>query len=419
MLVIPTSLEKNYIAYLTSMKCSGTDIYHYKKWLRYYLDFCDRYRHPVQKNDTLPHFIDKLTSKHVSDIQKKQAQIAISHYYNMLKTKTENTLSQEKNKEEWNTCIQKLKNLIAVKHYSPRTFTSYQGHIRKFQHFLKNKEPQTITSVDAKRFLTHLAVEKKVSASSQNLAFNALLFLYRHILKTDFSGLSTVPRAKKTHKLPSVLSKSEVRALIDLIPKSHWLFFSIMYGCGLRLSETITLRLHNVNTDELTLTVQSGKGDKARMLPLPHVLKADIHDHIATLCELHKQDIEAGIGGVPLPNSLALKYKNAGKELAWQWFFPAKTLFYDSKDRVYRRYHVHETSVQKAIRGAALKSDIPKRISAHTLRHSFATHLLQANYDIRTIQELMGHRDVRTTMIYTHTIQSLSIKDARSPLDID
>jgi len=196
------------------------------------------------------------------------------------------------------------------------------------------------------------------------------------------------------------------------------LIVKLIYGCGLRLSECMKLRINNFNFDHGILTVHDGKGKKYRTVPLPKTIESDLKAHLNNVISLHQQDLEENYGGAFMPGILEKKYKNAGKELIWQWFFPAKTLTYVINDSEYRRYHLHETHVQKAIKRAVKKSNIIKRASAHSFRHSFASHLLQANFDIRTIQELLGHSDVRTTMIYTHTVPSKTIKDSKSPLDL-
>ena len=275
-----------------------------------------------------------------------------------------------------------------------------------------------MTSLDVKEFLTSLAVEKKVSASSQNQAFNALLFFFRHVLKKEFGKIDGVVRAKQRPYIPVVLSRDEVNRVIQNLYYPYNLVVKLLYGCGLRLSECMNLRIHNFNFDYLVLTVHDGKGKKDRTVPLPKTILEELKNHLDHVIGLHEKDIRAGFSGVFLPGNLDVKYPGAAKELIWHWFFPAKELTFLSQANEYRRYHLHETHVQKAIKRAVKKSKLIKRASAYTFRHSFASHLLQANYDIRTIQELLGHSDVRTTMIYTHTIQSRTLKEMKSPLDL-
>ena len=274
-----------------------------------------------------------------------------------------------------------------------------------------------LSASDVKDFLTFLAVKRKVSASSQNQAFNALLFLFRHVLKKEFGEIKDVPRAKRKPYIPVVLSRDEIDRIISNLTSPFDLIVNLLYGCGLRLFECMSLRVGCFNFDTGILTVHDGKGKKDRTVPLPETLIPELKDHLETVIALHQKDLASEYAGSFLPDLLGKKYKNAAKELVWQWFFPAKTLTFVPDENVFRRYHLHETHLQKKIKKAVNKAKIPKRASAHTFRHSFASHLLQANYDIRTIQELLGHSDVRTTMIYTHTIKSQTKKEAKSPLD--
>ncbi len=306
---------------------------------------------------------------------------------------------------------------IKIRHYSPKTLKAYKAWLSQFQNFTRSKDPQLLCSADVKQFLTFLAVERTVSASSQNQAFNALLFIFRHILKTEFGEIKDVPRAKRRPYIPVVLSRQEVDAIIDNLLPPYELVVKLLYGCGLRLFESLNLRINCFNFDNLILTIHDGKGKKDRTVPLPEKIVPDLKKHLASVISLHEKDLASGYAGAFMFDRLEKKYKNIAKDLAWQWFFPAKTLTFVPDTREQRRYHLHETHVQKAIKRAVKKAKILKPASAHTFRHSFASHLLQANYDIRTIQELLGHSDVKTTMIYTHTIQSQTIKDAKSPLD--
>ncbi|KAA0244395.1 MAG: integron integrase [Candidatus Brocadia sp. AMX2] len=306
---------------------------------------------------------------------------------------------------------------MKVRHYSPKTLRSYSTWVRKFQAFRKSKKPSDLNPSDVKDFIRFLAVQCRVSASSQNQAFNALLFLYRRVLKTDFGDQSDNVMARRTRYMPVVLSREEVDLVIGNLKYPYDLVVSLLYGRGLRLFECMKLRLHNFNLDAGILTVHDGKGKKDRIVPLPRSIVPQIKNHITYVTELHQKDLDAGYTGAFVEGLLKKKYKNIGKDLIWQWFFPAKTLTLVPDEGKYRRYHLHETHVNKAIRRAVRKAKILKRVPSHTFRHSFATHLLQANYDIRTIQEMLGHSDVRTTMIYTHTIKSQTVKEVKSPLD--
>jgi len=289
--------------------------------------------------------------------------------------------------------------------------------VRKLQTFTKSKSPDLLTTEDVKAFLTSLAVRHSVSASTQNQAFNALLFFFRHVLQKDFGKIDGVVRAKRSKYIPVVLSRQEVDRIIKMLDPPHDLVVKILYGCGLRLFECLGLRVQALNLDAGVLTVHDGKGGKDRTVPMPQTIMPELLQHLDRLRELHRQDLQAGFAGVFLVNALEKKYVNAAKEFAWQWLFPAPEMTVVAATGEKRRYHLHERSVQKAISKAVREAQITKRASAHTFRHSFASHLLQNNYDIRTIQELLGHSDVRTTMIYTHTVPSRTIKEAKSPLD--
>jgi integron integrase len=317
----------------------------------------------------------------------------------------------------WKAAYDTLNDEIKVRHYSPKTLKTYSMWIKKFQAFVNSKDTRSLSSADVKEFLTFLAVKKRVSASTQNQAFNALLFFYRHVIKKDFGKHKDIVRAKKKPYIPIVLSREEVDAVIENLRYPYDLVVKLLYGCGLRLFECLNLRINNFNFDAGVLTIHDGKGKKDRTVPLPEKIMPELKVHLDRVKKLHQKDINSGYAGAFMFGLLEKKYKNCAKDLIWQWFFPAKRLTYIPGTKECRRYHLHESHVQKAIKDAARNAQITKRVSAHTFRHSFATHLLQANYDIRTIQELLGHSDVRTTMIYTHTIKSRTLKEAKSPLD--
>jgi integron integrase len=270
---------------------------------------------------------------------------------------------------------------------------------------------------DVKKFLNYLAVEKQVPASSQNQAFNGLLFLYRYVLGKEFGAAEGVVRAKQRQNIPVVLSRDEVDRIIWHLPPPYDLVVQLLYGCGLRLFESLKMRVQDFNFSTGLLTVHDGKGKKDRSVPMPIVLFKQMKEQIERVAELNQKDCAAGYAGVFLEGSLDKKYKSAAKELPWQWFFPARTLTFVPEDAEHRRYHLHESHVQKAIRKAARKSVVGKRVTAHTFRHTFASHLLAANYDIRTIQKLLGHSNLQTTMIYTHTVPDTTNKQAMSPLN--
>lgn len=428
---IPPDLENRFKTLLEQESFSKQLQIDYQKWLRFYLDFCQKYSFVQSDQNSLDHFIKKLQEKKQTDLQQSQAARAIQLYYKIVAEKeqikdvadnpkeilSENNEQYKTIRADWSSVYKDLSAEISLRHYSPKTLRAYTGWVRQFQAFVKSKDSRLLTGSEARDFLTFLAEKKKVSASSQNQAFNALLFLYKHILKNEFGELEGVVRAKRKPYIPVVLSREEIDKVIDCLKYPYDLVVKVLYGCGLRISEGLKLRVQDFNFDTGILNIHDGKGKKDRSVPLPQTLIPDLKAHLKRVIALHEKDLEFGYSGVFLINQLEKKYKNAAKELVWQWFFPAKTLTYVTETNEYKRYHLHETHVQKAIKRAVKKASIPKRASAHTFRHSFASHLLQANYDIRTIQELLGHSDVRTTMIYTHTIKSQTKKEAKSPLD--
>lgn len=316
----------------------------------------------------------------------------------------------------WDKIIDDLAAEIKTRHYSRKTLKTYGDWSRKFQGFLRNKAPVELSAADVKAYLTYLAVNCKVSASTQNQAFNALLFLYRHILRKDFGEHKDIPRAKRSNYIPVVLSRQEIDAVLKHLRHPYDLLIKLLYGCGLRLFEGVKLRVKDFNFDSGVLTVR-GKGNKSRAVPIPQKIVPELQKQLDVVRKIHDGDCAAGSAGVFMEDQLEKKYPNAAKEFIWQWFFPQEslTLIEDSEER--RRYHLHETHVQEALYEAVRRAKLTKRVTSHTFRHSFATHLLQANYDIRTIQEMLGHADVRTTMIYTHCVPSKTEKERKSPLD--
>ena len=316
----------------------------------------------------------------------------------------------------WDAVIDGLADEIKTRHYSRKTLKHYADWGRKFQSYLKNKQPAELTASDVKSYLTYLAVHCKVSSSTQNLAFNALLFLYRHILKKDFGEHKDIPRAKKSTYIPVVLSRQEVDSVLMHLGHPYKLVATLQYGCGLRIFENIKLRVKDFNFDAGVLTVR-GKGNKSRTVPIPQRIVPELQAQLEAVKNLHDEDLKAGFAGVFLEDQLEKKYPKAAKELVWQWFFPQESLTFVAETKEWRRYHLHNSRVQEALFEAVRKAKLTKRVTTHTFRHSFATHLLQAGYDLRTIQTLLGHADIRTTMIYTHCIPSRTIKEAKSPLD--
>ena len=310
-----------------------------------------------------------------------------------------------------------LKTEIRRREYSVRTEQTYCDWLARFIIFHHSKCPTQLNEKDIVEFLQHLAAFRQVAASTQNQALNALVFLYRQVLKRDLTEFDEFTRAQRPKRLPTVLTRMEVTKLIAELKGIHWLMASLMYGTGMRLMECVRLRVQDIDFEYNQIMIRNGKGQKDRVVPLPNKVIIPIQDHLKKTKELHEQDLSEGLGSVFLPNALAKKYPNAPKEWRWQFVFPSARLSADPRNKnVTRRHHLHEASIQKAIKRASARCSITKRVTTHALRHSFATHLLESGYDIRTVQELLGHADVSTTMIYTHVLNKGG-KGVKSPLD--
>ena len=293
---------------------------------------------------------------------------------------------------------------IRAKHYSLRTEDAHVHWIRRFILFHNKRHPVEMGAVEVEAFLSHLAVAGKVAASTQNQALSALLFLYREVLGIELPWLQGVTRAKPSQYLPVVLTTGEVRALFARLDGVDWLMASLLYGAGLRLMECVRLRVKDLDFEMRQITVRDGKGGKDRITMLPERLIEPLVNHLSRVRSIHEEDLAAGFGAVYLPSALERKYPNASREWGWQYVFPARQLSIDPRSGIKRRHHREEQALQRAVKRAVREAGIVKPASCHTLRHSFATHLLQNGYDIRTVQELLGHRDVKTTMIYTHVL---------------
>jgi len=467
MFLIPNEVFTRYCMYIGKRGISAIDQVQYKKWLRYYLDFCDKYPVPAANSDRVRLFCEKLQEKKQSKAQREQAAHAISLYFEMIRhdkaTSLQATVSrnevpetkadspendsdlqiapklqsaqlqqsssrsgssqyteagyQEKSRSpEWDAVLAAMAAEIKVRHYSRKTLKTYANWSRLFQRFLKDKSPQELTTADVKEYMTYLAVKCNVAASTQNQAFNSLLFFFRHGLKREFGELRDVPRAKKSLYIPAVLSRVEIDAILKELSYPYNLVVKVLFGCGLRLFEGLQLRVKDFNFDVNILTVH-GKGKKDRTVPLPESILAELKAQINVISELHDRDIAEGYDGVFLDDAVEAKYPKAPKEFIHQWFFPMKTLTV-AENGERRRYHLHESDLQKALYYAVRRAKIPKKVTSHIFRHSFATHLLQAGYDIRVIQNLLGHSSLKTTMIYTHCVPVRTVKEPKSPLDL-
>jgi integron integrase len=312
--------------------------------------------------------------------------------------------------------LEQVSDVIRLKHYSYKTEKSYVNWIKRYILFHNKRHPREMGGKEIEEFLTHLAVEENVAASTQNQALNAILFLYKEVLKQELDLKVDAVRAKRSRYLPTVLTKEEVLAIINNLSGVYQLVVKLLYGTGLRQTECLQLRVKDLDFPQQQLTIRDTKGMESRVTMLPTSLIEELQFHLQIVKRQHQQDLEKGYGSVYLPFALERKYKNADREWIWQFVFPSDRISQDPRSKVIRRHHLHESGLQKALKQAVKIAGINKRVSCHTFRHSFATHLLQNGYDIRTVQELLGHKDVKTTMIYTHVLNRGG-KGVRSPLD--
>lgn len=312
--------------------------------------------------------------------------------------------------------IERLRIELRARHYSPRTEQAYVLWTRRFVRFHGLRHPTEMGEEEVNQFLTHLAVERQVSPSTQSQALSAIIFLYRNVLGRRLGDLGPLVRARKQRRLPVVLSREEVRAVLGQLTGDTWLMASLMYGSGLRLSECLALRVQYLDLERRTILVRDGKGSKDRSTMLPAGLVAPLEAHLDTVRDLHRRDLAQGFGRVALPDALARKYPVAPSEWAWQWVFPQRRRWRNPKTGEQGRHHCDPSVPQRALRAAVLRAGLTKRATCHTLRHCFATHLLEDGVDVRTLQELLGHADLKTTMLYTHVL-SRGPGGVRSPLD--
>ena len=309
-----------------------------------------------------------------------------------------------------------LRTALRVRHYALRTESTYAQWVRQFLEFHAAVPLAELGDEHVRRFVEHLAVGRNVAATTQNQAFSALLFFYREVLQRELGHLGETVRAKRGRKLPVVMSRQEIKRFLESTDGTTGLMLRLIYGAGLRLMECLRLRVKDVDLDRELVYVRAGKGDKDRSVPLPRSLTAIMHSHRERLRELFARDREDGVPGVFLPHALEVKYPNDGAEFAWQWFFPSKGLLNDPRSGLRRRHHVHKNTIMAAVKSAVRAARIDKAVSCHTLRHSYATHLVEDGIDPRSIQELLGHKSLETTMIYTH-VATPAVRRVHSPLD--
>lgn len=313
--------------------------------------------------------------------------------------------------------LEKVRRKIRLKHYSIRTEEAYTSWIKRYILFHGKRHPEEMGSREIETYLTHLATKRNVAASTQNQAFSALLFLYKEVLEIEIDGKINACRAKKPERVPTVLTVNETLDVLNAMSGSYLIMAQLLYGCGLRAIECLRLRVKDVDFGLNQIVVRNGKGQKDRITVFPDAIKEKLKEQLIHRKALHVSDLAEGFGSVFLPNALAVKYKNADKEWGWQYVFPSSSISVDPRSGVKRRHHLHEKTLNRAISTARKVAGIIKPVTCHTFRHSFATHLLQEGYDIRTVQDLLGHKDVSTTMIYTHVLNRGGLA-VRSPLDI-
>ncbi len=314
--------------------------------------------------------------------------------------------------------LDRLRDAIRSRHYSPRTEEAYVGWVRRFILFHGKRHPSSMGAEEVNAFLTTLAVDQDVAAPTQSQALAAILFLYRHVLREPIPWIDDLVRARHRIRIPVVMTREEVRSIIDATPHpTIKLIFTLLYGGGLRLLECLELRVKDLDLSRREILVRNTKGRRDRITVLPRAAVEPLRAHLERVRELHQLDLDVGWGAVILPTALARKLPSAPRDWQWQWVFPASRRWKNQQTGQEGRHHVHETVLQRAIRNAAREADLNKRVTCHTFRHSFATHLLENGQDIRTVQELLGHRDVTTTEIYTHVLK-VGAKGVRSPADL-
>lgn len=411
---------KNFLKETKQIPREKTKYYEY--WVKQFIYHCQRnFKEKLTSNITL--YLESLKSNaEFKNWQVEQAEEAVTLFAkNILNLQLDSPLSpihqkQDQYDNEWSKLIKETRKLIQLRHYSSSTEKTYIYWIKKFYYFFKDKDPDKLDGKHVKEYLSHLATHDKVSSSTQNQAFNALLFFFRNCLQKNIGDLKNTVRAKVNRKLPVVLTQEEVQKIFSHLSSQHLLMAELLYGSGLRLIECVRLRVNDIDFANNLIIVRSGKGDKDRTTVLPESLQESLKIHLKKIEDIHKKDLSLGYGETSLPNALEKKYPNANKEWCWQWVFVSKNLSIDPRNGKTKRHHVLPLSLQRAVKSAIRKVKIPKNASCHTLRHSFATHLLESGYNIRTIQELLGHKNVNTTMIYTHVIRK-KYSDVTSPLD--
>ncbi len=392
-------------------------------WVSRFLAFSQKHDYKATEylESAVLEFLDALRAdKQILDWQPRQADDAIKLYYFHYLGKSGGQRYAGSPSDDVPGLLKETKRLIRLRHYSYSTERTYLQWIERFLGYVMQASGKKIiadiSAADFKNFISHLALKQRVSASTQNQAFNAILFLFRNVLGKATGDLSNSVRAKRGQKLPVVFSVDETKSLFSHMTGKPLMMAELLYGSGLRLMELARLRVKDIDFDANTIFVRSGKGDKDRSTVLPAAIKKRLREHLKDIKALHDNDLKHGHGEVFLPDALMRKYPNAGKAWAWQYVFPSSKLSIDPRSGKIGRHHISGTTIQDAVKNALNKAGIPKHASVHTLRHSFATHLLQSGVNIREVQSLLGHKNVETTMVYTHVLRNMS-NTPKSPLD--
>ena len=392
---------QGFVEYLEkTSKMKAKTVSWYAKWVERFGEYVHRWNLSPWTDESLEAFLGDLSSR-LQDWQVQQAGDAVTRYRRYRRQRIDPTASVEA-PSSWDRAFIAMKRELALQQKSPRTEKTYLHWARDFSRRVHGKAPAAVGDEDVRRYLTALALDRGVASSTQKQAFVALVFLFRHVLGREIRGVDSAVRARRPRRLPVVLSREEIASVFSHLEGTFLLMVRLIYGGGLRLSECLQLRIQDLDIASGAVTVRAGKGQKDRVTLLPQALEDPLHAHINRIRTLYEEDRSLDRPGVPVPNALDRKYPGLGKRWEWFWVFPSSRISVDPRSGEPGRFHVYPSTLQRAFRVAVKQSDIQKNATIHTLRHSFATHLLEDGYDIRTVQELLGHTDVSTTMIYTH-----------------
>lgn len=402
----------------TNQNIPNHHVSHFLRWTQLFINFCKNQSGLIIPEKMIDSFLTQLDRRNEQwkIDQAREAASLYCYFLNMVSKRPNNQAIENDSIKNWKSAGETMVRMLRLKQRSYRTEQTYMQWLRDFYTFVRPTSPEELSDSHIKNFLTFLAVDRHVAKSTQSVAFNAVLFFYRHVLAKDVGSILNTFRSKRDRRLPIVLTQNEVLKVIDHLTGTAQLMAKVMYGGGLRRNECVRLRVQDLDFERCVVCIRNGKGGKDRETLFPESIFDDMRAHLETVHELYEEDRKANVEGVHLPGALDRKYPNASKEWIWYWVFPSSRFSLDPRTGLVRRHHASSDPIRKAIRKAVVECQIPKRATAHTLRHSFATHLLEAGYDIRTIQQLLGHARLETTMIYTHVAKKNAL-GVRSPLD--